>query len=102
MKLLLVAALGLLTVGPVYADDAIVLFEKYKCYQCHADREAKTGPAYVDVATAFRGKQKAVATITSMIKKGVHGAGPWHMPPHPEISDADARKMASYILSLKN
>lgn len=29
------------------------------------------------------------------------GEGPWHMPPHPEVSDADARRMVRYILSLQ-
>jgi len=27
--------------------------------------------------------------------------GPWRMPPHPEVSQADAREMVRYILSLK-
>ncbi len=27
--------------------------------------------------------------------------GPWHMPPHPEVSAAQARVMADYILSLR-
>jgi cytochrome c551/c552 len=34
-------------------------------------------------------------------EKGSHGNGPWHMPPHPEVSDADAKAMVRYILSLK-
>ena len=89
-------------VGAVHAEDAPALLQKYKCYICHADNEPKAGPAYVDVATAYRGNPKAAATLVALIKKGAHAAGPWHMPPHPEVSDAEARKIARYILSLKN
>jgi cytochrome c len=88
--------------GAVHAEDAPALLHKYKCYICHADSEPKAGPAYVDVAAVYRGNPKATAILVALIKKGAHGAGPWHMPPHPEVSDAEARKMARYILSLKN
>ena len=89
-------------IGAVQAEDASALLEKYKCYICHADNEPKAGPAYTDVARIYRGKPRAVTTVAAIIKKGAHGPGPWHMPPHPEVSDADASKMARYILSLKN
>ena len=76
------------------------LLQQYKCYFCHADNEAKTGPAFVDVAARYNGKSQAVATLAATVKKGSHGNGPWHMP-HPEVSDADAKVMVRYILSLK-
>jgi cytochrome c len=77
------------------------LLQQYKCYFCHADNEAKTGPAFVDVAARYKGKSQAVAILAATVKKGSHGNGPWHMPPHPEVSDADAKAMVRYILSLK-
>jgi cytochrome c551/c552 len=55
----------------------------------------------VDVAIRYRGNPRAAAVITGSIRKGVHNGGPWHMPPHPEVSGADARIMARYILSLQ-
>jgi len=102
MKLMLLAAAVVLSIGAAHAADAPALLTKYKCYICHADREAKTGPAYVDVATSLRGHPNATAAVVAIIKKGAHGDGPWHMPPHPEVSDAEASVMARYILSLKN
>ena len=78
-----------------------VLLQNYKCYICHSNDESKTGPAYADVAARYRNNPRAVSILIATIKKGAHGAGPWHMPPHPEISDADAGKMARYILSLE-
>lgn len=91
-----------IALGTAHAADAPALLEKYKCYICHADTEAKAGPAYVDVADGYRGNPKAAASVIAIIKKGAHGGGPWHMPPHPEVSDADARAMARYILSLRH
>jgi cytochrome c len=74
------------------------LLQQYKCYMCHADQEPRAGPAYIDIAARYQGDPKAVANIAAMIRKGVKGNSPWHMPPHPEVSDADARAMARYIV----
>lgn len=75
-------------------------FTRYRCYSCHSDREAMTGPAFAQVAAAHSGRRDAVATIANDIRAGIRNGGPWHMPPHPEISVQDARRMARYIMSL--
>lgn len=87
-------------VGVAAAQAPEALLQRYKCYICHADNETKTGPAYVDVATKYGGNPRAVTIIAATLRKGAHGSGPWHMPPHPEVSSADAKKLARYILSL--
>jgi|GEM_PF-356468 len=76
------------------------LLHQYKCYICHADHEAKAGPAYADVAAQFHARRDAVSVISAEIRRGVRRGGPWHMPPHPEVSPRDARAMARYIMSL--
>ena len=81
--------------------DAQTLLTHYKCYICHADRETKAGPAYADVAARLRGNPDAVSVIALEIRRGLRRGGPWHMPPHPEVSAADARAMARYIMSLE-
>jgi cytochrome c len=102
MKLAVVAvAAVVLGIGSSHAEDATALLQKYRCYICHADNDPGAGPAYADVATRYRGNPKATATLVAIIKKGAHGGGPWHMPPHPEVSSADAATMARYILSVK-
>ena len=73
----------------------------YRCYICHSDREPVVGPAFADVAASYRGRQGAVAKIAGDIRKGIKGGGPWHMPPHPEVSPDEARAMAGYIMSLE-
>ena len=80
---------------------AVPLMQDHKCYICHSNEAPKAGPAYVDVAAKYRGNPKAVARVAATVRNGARGGGPWHMPPHPEISQADARIIARYILSLK-
>jgi cytochrome c551/c552 len=72
----------------------------YRCYICHSDQQALVGPAFADVAAAYRGRRDAVTQIAKDIRAGMRTGGPWHMPPHPEVSPEEARAMARYIMSL--
>jgi cytochrome c len=102
MKFVTIAlAAGILVGGAAEAQDAQLLLKAYNCNICHTDRETMTGPAYVDVAVKYRNNPKAVSILVAVIRKGVHGEGPWPMPPLPEVPPADAKKIAEYILSLK-
>ena len=92
---------GIVSATGIVRAQAPQMLEEYKCYFCHANREVKTGPAFADIADRYRGKPQAVAKLTASVRNGRHGGGPWHMPPHPEVSEADAKKMVRYILSLK-
>jgi len=86
--------------GFAQAEAPQVLLERYNCTFCHSDNEARTGPAFSEVAAKYRAEPQAVARLAAAVKKGAHGNGPWHMPPHPEVSDADAAAMVRYILSV--
>ena len=88
--------------GACAAADPPPSLTRYRCYVCHADREPGAGPAFADISAAWRGRQDAVATIASDIRSGLRTGGPWHMPPHPEVSAAEARAMARYIMSLRD
>jgi cytochrome c len=100
IRLLLLAPLTLAG-GMVHAASPQALLEHYRCYVCHAEQETRTGPAFVDVATRYRGDARAEGSLVPEVRKGTHGSGPWRMPPHPEVSSADARTMVRYILSLR-
>ncbi len=93
-------AAALPMIAPAGAAEPPRSFTEYRCYICHADHEVVVGPAFVDIATAYRGERDAIARIARSIRSGIKGGGPWHMPPHPEISPQDARTMARYIMSL--
>jgi len=95
--ILLSSTAGAKSTQPV---DAQTLLTYYKCYICHADRETKAGPAYVDVAARLRGNPDAVSVIALEIRRGLRRGGPWHMPPHPEVTMTEARTIGRYIMSL--
>ncbi len=78
------------------------LTKKYNCVACHAEVGRKVGPAYQDVAKKYAGRSDAMTYIAGKIRAG--GSGVWGampMPPHPQVSEADARAMATYILGVK-
>jgi cytochrome c551/c552 len=80
--------------------EARALLTQYRCYVCHDDRDTVTGPAFADVAAQLHGQRSAVSDIAQAIRQGVRRGGPWHMPPHPEVSRTEANAMARYIMSL--
>ena len=72
------------------------------CLGCHKEREKLVGPAYIDVAQKYPASEANIAMLAGQIIKG--GVGHWGavpMSPHPGISEADAREMTKYILSLR-
>ena len=89
-----------LVATPASADPGLP--KKYNCTACHAPATKLVGPAYAEVAKKYAGQADAVARLSAKIKSG--GSGVWGaipMPPHPQVSDADAQKMASHVLGLK-
>ena len=78
------------------------LFKKSNCMACHAVDQKRFGPALKDVAAKYNGDATAVDKLAKKIKAG--GAGVWGqapMPPQPQVSIADATKLAEYILAIK-
>lgn len=89
-----------LAAAPVAADPG--LLKKYNCTACHAPATKLVGPAYTEVAKKYAGRVDAVDYLSGKIKSG--GAGVWGaipMPPHPQVSAADAKSLATYILTIK-
>lgn len=78
------------------------LTRKYNCVACHADVGRKVGPAYQDVAKKYAGRTDAADYLSTKIRTGGKGVwGPMPMPPHPQVNEADAKAMATYILGVK-
>src|SRR5205823_11920510 len=78
------------------------LIAKADCLGCHKEHEKLVGPAYADVAKKYKSTTENIAMLANKIIKG--GAGNWGdvpMTPHPNLSETDAKEMASYVLSLK-
>ena len=103
-ELLLILALSLPTLA-FGADQKAgqTLAQGNGCFACHAVDAKVFGPAYKDVAARYAGKKEAVDTLIAKVKKGGGGTwGPVAMPPHPQLSDADARSIIEWVLSLKS
>ncbi len=93
-----VAALSL-TSGIAAADQSLA--QKSACLSCHQLDKKVVGPALKDVAKKYKGDAGAADHLFSVIKKGGKGVwGPVPMPPHPQVSDDNARKLAAWVLSL--
>lgn len=82
------------------ADQALATSKN--CMVCHAVDKKLVGPAYKDVASKYAGQPDAAEMLATKIVKG--GSGVWGsipMPPNGNVSDAEAAKLASWILSIK-
>ncbi|WP_205500075.1 c-type cytochrome [Rufibacter psychrotolerans] len=78
------------------------LIAKSDCMACHKIDAKSLGPSYKDVATKYPATEANYARLAQKIIKG--GSGTWGqipMAPHTALSEADAKKMTKYILSLK-
>jgi len=71
------------------------------CRTCHHNTNKLIGPSYEEVAKKYDFTEANVAYLADKIIKG--GSGVWGeipMTPHVDLTEADARKMAMYVLSL--
>ncbi len=91
----------LLSAVPAWADQALAT-EK-KCMTCHALDKKQVGPSYKEVAAYYAGKPGSVDKLAAKIMTGGGGplGGGLKMPPNPQVNDAEAKKLAAWILSLQ-
>jgi cytochrome c len=97
--LLIMAAMAAIS-APALADEALA--KSKNCMACHAADKKLVGPAYKEVAKKYAGDAKAADMLATKIVKG--GSGVWGaipMPANTQVSDADAKKLAAWVLSLK-
>jgi cytochrome c len=93
------AAIALLAFSATGAWANADLAKKNNCLACHAADKKIVGPAYQDVAKKYAGQTDAEATLAKNIKAGGSGKwGPIPMPPQAQLSDADAKALATWVL----
>lgn len=92
--LLVLASVGLLASGVVYAQSGADVLKAKGCLNCHDFDKKKIGPAYKDVAAKYKGDKSAEAMLVSKLKEGKN---------HPKIgaSDAELKAAVGYVLSTK-
>ena len=96
--MVIVGLLG--SAGSACADNDLAL--KKNCAACHYVDKRKYGPSFQQVAAKYAGQKNAVDVLAKKIRRG--GTGVWGedvMPPQPQVSAAEARILATYVLSLQ-
>lgn len=101
MKRALFALVAAVSVAaPAFADQALATSKN--CMACHAVDKKLVGPAYTEVAKKYAGQKDAADKLATKIMKG--GSGVWGvipMPANTQVNEAEAKKLAAWILSLK-
>lgn len=101
IKRSIIAALAVASLaGPALAD--LALAKSKNCMACHTVDKKLVGPAYQDVAKKYAGQKDAADKLATKIMKG--GSGVWGavpMPANTQVSEAEARKLADWVLSLQ-
>ena len=95
----LLATALLASASPARADQALA--NSKNCMSCHAVDKKLVGPAYRDVAAKYKADKAAPDRLAAKVMNG--GGGVWGavpMPSNPQVNDAEARKIVSWILSL--
>jgi cytochrome c len=102
MKSLIVlsVAVGAAIATPAFASADLA--QKKNCLACHATDKKVIGPSYKDVAAKYAGQKDAADKLAQKILKG--GSGVWGavpMPANPQVSDAEAKTLAAWVLGAK-
>ena len=101
MKQVLLAMTVALTVtAPAFADQALATSKN--CMACHAIDKKLVGPSYKDVAKKYAADKTAVDKLAVKIMKGGSGVwGPVPMPANAQVNEADAKKLAAWVMTQK-
>ena len=72
------------------------------CMACHAVDKKVVGPGYKDIAVKYATQKDAVDMLAGKILKGGAGVwGPIPMPANAQVSAAESKVLATWVMSLK-
>ncbi|MEG0975355.1 MAG: c-type cytochrome [Comamonas sp.] len=99
-RILIATALAVSASAPAWADQALA--QSKNCMACHSVDKKVVGPSFKDIANKFGGQAGAADMLAQKIVKGSSGVwGPVPMPANTQVSEADAKTLANWVLSLK-
>lgn len=98
---------GLMAAGVAHASqpdptEMLALAKSKVCLGCHQLDAKRVGPSFTLIAQRHAGQPGAQEYLASAIRQG--GRGRWGavpMPAQPQVSEADAKRLAQWILTLK-
>lgn len=87
--------------SPPSAPAGLRLVEASDCLRCHGMGRHYVGPSFQQIAARYRDRADAVDYLACKIRNGSVGAwGRTVMPRHPQVTEAQAREMAQWLVSL--
>ncbi len=97
-RLLPVIAFAVLA-APAFASEQLA--KEKNCLTCHGVANKIIGPSYKDIAAKYAGQKDAADKLAAKIKGG--GKGVWGEVPMPanNVTDAEAKTLATWVLSVK-
>ena len=99
-RALFAIAVAMTATAPAFADQALATAKN--CMACHAADKKLVGPSYKDVAAKYANDKGAVDKLAAKILKGGSGVwGPVPMPANAQVNEAEAKKLAAWILTVK-
>ena len=102
MKLLPLVTFALMAASTAPAFANADLAQKKNCLACHQTDKKLVGPAYKDVAAKYASDKDAANKLAQKIMKGGSGVwGPVPMPANPQVSEAEAKQLAAWVLTVK-
>lgn len=85
---------------PAGADEALA--RARTCLACHQVDRKVVGPSFKAIGARYAGRKDIVEPLAKKIREGGGGVwGPVPMPANPRVSEADAKKLAAWILEFK-
>ena len=95
-----IALIAGLAAAPAFANQELA--QKKNCMACHTVDKKLVGPGFKEVAAKYAGQKDAVDKLSQKVIKG--GSGVWGavpMPANPQVSEAEAKTLVTWILGLK-
>ena len=99
-RVLLTLAASTLIAAPALADQALATAKN--CMACHAVDKKLVGPSFKEVAAKYADDKAAGDKLATKIVKG--GGGVWGaipMPANAQVTEAESKKLAAWVLSQK-
>ncbi len=98
--LMFAASVMMLVSGSAMANADLA--KSKNCMSCHSVDAKILGPSFKDIAKKYAGDKTAEAKLATKVMKG--GSGVWGaipMPANAQVSDAEAKTLVKWILSVK-
>lgn len=98
-------AISALFITAALASQALAspeLAKQKNCMACHAVAAKMVGPAFNAIAAKYASDGGDAKAMAGKIQKGSKGAwGAMPMPPNPQVNDAEANALATWIMHQK-